>query len=363
MADTVYNFNAGPAILPKCVMLKAQEEFVNYHGIGYGIIEESHRAAAFDEIIVAAEANVRKLMDISDDYAVLFLQGGGSLQFAMAPMNLMIPGKKVGICNTGEWSNKALKEMKILGAEIDTVFDGSAQNFTTIGDVSSWKVDQNDAYVHICANNTIFGTEYQSFPETGDVPLVADMSSDIMSRTVDVNKFGLIFAGAQKNMGPAGVTLVIIRKDLAERCPKTVPTMLRYSTHIEKKSLYNTPSTFGVYMIRLITDWMLEKGGVSVIQSINEEKAKLLYSTIDNSGFFRGTCNKADRSRMNVTFRIGEGDETLEKKFVAEAKAAGLVGVKGHRNVGGLRASIYNAMPLEGVQKLCNFMNDFAQKN
>ena len=363
MADTVYNFNAGPAILPKSVMLKAQEEFVNYRGIGYGILEESHRAAAFDEIIQAAEANIRKLMGIGDEYAVLFLQGGGSLQFAMAPMNLMVPGKKIGICNTGEWSGKALKEMKILGADIDTVFDGSANNFREIGDVSAWKIDPNDAYVHICSNNTIFGTEYQAYPETGDIPLVADMSSDIMSRVVDVNKFGMIFAGAQKNMGPSGVTLVIIRKELAARCPKTVPTMLRYSTHIDKGSLYNTPCTFGIYMIRLVTDWMLEQGGVPAIEKVNAEKATLLYNAIDNSGFFRGTCAKADRSKMNVTFRIGEGDEVLEKKFVAEAKAAGLVGVKGHRNVGGLRASIYNAMPLDGVKKLCAFMADFAKAN
>lgn len=359
---TVYNFNAGPAVLPKSVMLKAQEEFVDYHGCGYGIVEESHRAPAFDEIIQSAEANLRKLMGISDNYDVLFLQGGASLQFAMIPMNLMVPGKKIGFCDTGVWAHKAKKEAQILKADIDTIFDGADNNYTAIGDASAWKIDPADAYVHICCNNTIYGTEYQNYPETGDIPLVADMSSDIMSRVFDINKFALVFAGAQKNMGPAGVTLVVIRKDLAARCPDTVPTMLRYTTHIEKKSLFNTPSTFGIYMIRLVTDWMLAQGGIPGIQKVNETKAALLYDTIDNSGFFRGTCAKADRSKMNVCFRIGNGDEALEKKFVSEAKAAGLIGLKGHRAVGGLRASIYNALPLEGVQALVAFMKDFAAK-
>ncbi len=363
MDHPVYNFNAGPAVLPKPVMLKAQEEFVNYRGCGYGIIEESHRAANFDEVIQAAEANLRKLMGISDDYEVLFLQGGASLQFAMIPMNLMIPGKKIAVCDTGEWSHKAMKEMKILGADVDLVFDGSANKFSAIGDVKSWKFDQDAAYAYICANNTIYGTEYHEYPDTGNVPLVADMSSDIMSHVIDVNRFGLIFAGAQKNMGPAGVALVVIRKDLPARCPETVPTMLRYSTHIKSKSLFNTPSTFGIYMIRLVTDWMLEQGGVPAIQKKNEAKAAKLYAAIDNSPMFRGTCCKCSRSNMNVCFRIGEGNEELEKKFVAEAKAAGLIGLKGHRAVGGLRASIYNAMPEEGVDTLIEFMDDLAAKN
>ena len=363
MANEVYNFNAGPAVLPKPVMLKAQEEFVNYHGCGYGIIEESHRAKGFDEVIQAAEANLRKLMNISDDYEVLFLQGGASLQFAMVPMNIAIPGKKIGFCDTGEWSHKALKEAKIQGNDIDLIFDGTEDKFRNIGNAAAWKIDQNDAYVHICSNNTIYGTEYQNYPETGDVPLVADMSSDIMSRVFDMNKFGIVFAGAQKNMGPSGVALVVIRKDLADRCPETVPTMLRYSTHIKSKSLFNTPNTFGIYIIRLVTDWMLENGGVPAIQAINERKAAKLYSAIDNSNFFCGTCGKADRSKMNVCFRIGEGDEELEKKFVAEAKAAGLIGLKGHRAVGGLRASIYNAMPEAGIDTLISFMDNFAKSN
>ena len=362
--EEVYNFNAGPAVLPKAVMLKAQEEFVNYHGIGYGIMEESHRNANFEEVINSCEANIRKLMGISDDYEVLFLQGGGSTQFAMVPMNLLIPGKKVGYCDTGEWSHKAMKEAKILGGDVELVYAGSACKYTAIGDASAWKINPDYAYVYMCCNNTIYGTEYQSYPQTGDVPLVADMSSDMMSRPVDVSKFGIIFAGAQKNIGPAGVTLVIIRKDLASRCPANIPTMFRYSTHIDKKSLFNTPPTFGIYMMRLVTDWLIGLGGIPAIQKLNEEKAAKLYAAIDGSnGFFRGTTAVADRSKMNVCFRIGEGDDALEKKFVAEAKAAGMVGVKGHRAVGGLRASIYNAMPLAGVERLIAFMADFAKNN
>ena len=363
MSDTVYNFNAGPATLPRSVILQAQAELADYHGCGYSILEESHRAPAFEEVIQAAEANLRKLMGISDDYAVLFLQGGASLQFAQIPMNLCVPGKKVGAADTGEWAHKAIKELQIQGKDVDVVYDGSKDGYKAIGDASQWKIDPDYAYFHICANNTIYGTEYQSFPQTGEVPLVADMSSDIMSRVVDVSKFGLIYAGAQKNMGPSGATVVIIRKDLAERCPATVPTMLRYTTHISKGSLFNTPPTFGIYIIRLVTDWMLANGGVPAIQKVNEEKAALLYEAIDNSNYYRGTCAKADRSKMNVPFRIADGNADLEKKFVAEAKAEGLVGLKGHRAVGGLRASIYNAMPKAGIIKLIDFMKAFADAN
>ena len=358
----VYNFNAGPAVLPKAVMLQAQEEFVDYHGCGYGIIEESHRAALFDEVIQGAEANVRKLMNVGDDYDVLFLQGGASLQFAMVPMNLMVPGKKVGFCDTGEWSHKAMKEAKIQQADVEMIYDGSVEKFTKIEGIRSWKVSQDLAYVHICSNNTIYGTEYPEYPETGDVPLVADMSSDIMSRVVDVNKFGLIFAGAQKNIGPAGLTLVIIRKGLAERCPETVPTMLRYATHIKSKSLFNTPPTFAIYMLRLVTDWLIAQGGVPGIQKVNEEKATKLYAYIDASDFYRATISDlCSRSKMNVCFRLPTED--LDKQFVAFAKAAGLIGLKGHRAVGGCRASIYNALPLAGVERLINVMDDFKKQN
>ncbi len=356
----VFNFNAGPAALPKSVMLQAQSEFVDYKGCGYGIIEESHRAAAFEEVIQATEANVRRLMKISDDYEVLFLQGGASLQFAMIPMNLMLPGRKIGFCDTGEWSHKALKEARILGADIDMIYDGAGANFSEIKDVAQWKVDQNLAYVHICANNTIYGTEYFEFPQTGAVPLVADMSSDIMSCEIDVNQFALIFAGAQKNIGPAGLTLVIMRKDLLARCPDTVPTMLRFSTHAKSKSMFNTPPTFSIYMMRLVTEWLLELGGIAGMQKINQRKADLLYNYIDESGFYRGTAAATCRSKMNVCFRLPSED--LEKSFVAEAKAAGLIGLKGHRAVGGCRASIYNAVPLEGVERLVEFMREFAAK-
>ena len=357
----VYNFNAGPAALPKPVMLQAQKEFVDYHGCGYGIIEESHRAAAFDEVINAAEANVRKLMGIPDDYAVLFLQGGASLQFAMIPMNLAVPGRKIGFADTGVWANKAVKEAKIQQIPCDIVYDGSQNGYTAIEGIRTWKIDQDLAYFHICTNNTIYGTEYLEYPETGAVPLVADMSSDIMSHPVDVSKFGLIFAGAQKNIGPAGLTLVIIRKDLAQRTGAHVPTMLRYDTHIDGKSLYNTPPTFGIYILRLVTDWMLANGGIEAMEKTDLAKANLLYDFIDKSGFYRGTAAKESRSRMNVTFRLPTED--LEKAFVAYAKTQGLVGLKGHRKVGGCRASIYNAVPLEGVQRLVEVMAEFQKQN
>lgn len=357
----VYNFNAGPAGLPKAVMLKAQQEFADYHGLGYGIIEESHRAAAFDEVIQAAEANVRKIMGISDDYAVLFLQGGASMQFAMIPMNLAVAGKKAGYADTGVWAKKALKEAQIQGIPTELVYDGSKNGYTDIEDAGSWAINQDLAYLHVCSNNTIYGTEYDVFPNAGNVPMIADMSSDIMSRKVDVNKFGMIYAGAQKNIGPSGLTLVILRKDLAERAGANVPTMLKYTTHIEAQSLFNTPPTFGIYILRLVTDWMLENGGIDAMEAIDNEKAKTLYDFIDNSGFYRGTAAPAHRSRMNVCFRLPTED--LEKAFIAYAKQNGLIGLKGHRKVGGCRASIYNAVPLEGVKRLIEVMQVFQKEN
>ena len=357
----VFNFNAGPAVLPPEVMRQAQAEFVDYKGCGYGIIEESHRAAQFEEIIQAAEANLRQLMGIPEDYEVLFLQGGASLQFAMIPMNIALPGHKIGFCNTGEWSSKALKEARILGAEIEMLYDGSADGFSRIDGVERWPVPQNLAYVHVCANNTIYGTQFKQFPETGQVPLVCDMSSDIMSRQVDVSKFGLIFAGAQKNIGPAGLTLVIIRKDLLQRVPESLPTMLRYTTHSKSKSLFNTPPTFAIYMLRLISDWLINLGGIKAMQEINENKAALLYNYIDGSDYYRGTADKACRSNMNVCFRLPS--EELEKKFIKSATEAGLIGLKGHRAVGGCRASIYNALSQKGVERLVEFMRRFANGN
>jgi phosphoserine aminotransferase len=358
--DRVYNFSAGPATLPRAVMEKAQAEFVDFRGLGYGLVEASHRSKAFSAVIEAAEADIRKLMNISDDYAVLFLQGGASLQFAMAPMNLAREGKPMLYADTGAWTTKAIKEAKRFG-EVKLLYDGSTENYRKIGDVSEWKIDPDAAYAYICSNNTINGTQYHFFPETGDVPLIADMSSDIMSRQVDVSRFSMIFAGAQKNLGPAGMTLVILRKDLAARAADSVPTMLKYTTHIDKGSMFNTPPTFSIYMVGLVAAWLLEQGGLAGIQKINESKSDALYETIDMSAFYQGTAEPADRSRMNVCFRLPS--EELEKTFVEEAAAVGLVGLKGHRSVGGLRASIYNAMPMDGISRLIDFMVDFEKTN
>lgn len=359
-SQCVYNFNAGPATLPEEVMKRAQAEFVNYQDVGYGIIEASHRSQVFEEAIDRAEANIRKLMGIGDEYAVLFLQGGASLQFAMAPMNLHVSGKPLAYADTGSWTTKAIKEAKRFG-EIEVVYSGADSEYTRIGDVTEWAIPDNAAYMYICSNNTIRGTQYHFFPETGDIPLVADMSSDIMSRELDVNRFGLIFAGAQKNLGPAGVTLVIIRKDLAERVSPDVPTMLNYKTFIETGSLYNTPPTFAIYMVALVSDWMLEQGGLAAVQKVNMAKSDALYEYIDMSIFYQGTTEPGDRSKMNVCFRLPE--EELEALFVKEAGSAGLIGLKGHRSVGGIRASLYNAMPLAGVSNLIDFMTDFEERH
>lgn len=357
----VYNFSAGPAMLPAEVMELAQEEFCNYRGTGCGIMELSHRGSQFMEVIESAEKNVRELMGISDDYAVLFLQGGASLQFSMVPMNLMLPGGFAEYANTGEWSTKAMKEAKLFG-EVRTIASSEQSNFDRIPDIRHWKPEAGSSYLHITSNNTIFGTQYHAFPPLDNgTPMVADMSSDIMSRVIDVNEFGLIYAGAQKNLGPSGVTLVIIRKDLAERVSDKVPTMLRYKTHIKGESMFNTPPTFSVYMLRLITDWFKAKGGIAVMEEINNSKSEVLYETIDGTEFYSNPVDPSSRSKMNVVFRLPS--EELENKFVKEAAAAGLTGLKGHRSVGGIRASIYNAMPLAGVEALVDFMNEFESSN
>ncbi len=360
--NRVYNFNPGPATLPLDVMKKAQAEFLNYRGLGYGVVEMSHRSPAFKEILERTENNIRELMEIPDDYAVLFLQGGASTQFAMVPMNIMLPGKPAVYADTGAWTKKAIKEARRFG-DVELVYDGSASNYTRIGDPQEWAIPAEDAvsYMYICSNNTIFGTQYHFFPETGEIPLVADMSSDIMSRRVDVRRFGMIFAGAQKNLGPAGVTLVIIRKDLLERTPEAVPTMLKYSTHVEKSSAFNTPPTFAIYMVGLVTEWLKEMGGLEGIERLNTTKSQALYEAIDATTFYQGTAEAGDRSTMNITFRLPS--EELEAKFVEEAAARGLIGLKGHRSVGGIRASCYNAMPFEGIEKLIDFMAEFAARN
>lgn len=355
----VYNFNAGPAALPLPVLEKAQDELVNTSGSGMSVMEMSHRSKDFAAIIETAEANIRSLMGISDDYAVLFLQGGASLQFAMIPLNLRREGKVADYVNTGSWASKAIKEAKINGG-VNVVWDGKSESFMRAPKPDELDLTSGAEYVHICSNETIGGIRYPAFPKT-EAPLIADMSSEIMSRVVDVNRFGMIYAGAQKNIGPSGLALVIIRKDLIDRTPETVNVFLRYKTHADEGSLYNTPNTWGIYIVKLVTEWVQSLGGLAGMQKINEKKAATLYNKLESSDFWRAPADKESRSIMNVVWRLPS--EELEEKFVSEAKKAGLVGLKGHRSVGGLRASIYNAVTQEAVDALIAFMTDFEAKN
>ena len=352
-----YNFYAGPAILPEEVMKKAQEEFLNFNGIGLSVMEISHRSKDFDAVVTGAEEKVRKLLGVPDNYSVLFLHGGASLQFGMIPMNLL-KGGTADYVNTGAWAKKAIKEAKLFGT-VNVAGSSEDKNFSYIP--KDLNLTPGASYVHITSNETIGGIQWKNFPETGEVPLIADMSSDIFSKELDVSKFGLIYAGAQKNMGPAGVALVIISNDLVESSMDDLTSMLNYKIHAEKKSLYNTPPCFGIYIIKLVMEWIEKSGGVSAVQEINEEKPKILYDTIDRSAMYSGTAAVEDRSRMNVTFRLTS--EELESKFIKEATEANFIGVKGHRSVGGCRASIYNAMPVEGVKELAKFMRKFEEDN
>ncbi len=362
MEKRIYNFSAGPAILPEEVLLEAQKDLFSYKGSGMSVMEMSHRGKIFDEIIKTAEADLRKLLDISDNYAVLFLQGGATLQFSMVPLNLMPPKNKADYIITGSWAKKALKEAKRVGT-INVAASTESENFTRLPKQSELKLDPDAAYVHFTSNNTIYGTQFKSEPEVGNVPLVCDASSDILHKKIDVNKYGLIYAGAQKNIGPSGVVVVIIRKDLLERSADTLHTYLNYKVHAEGNSLYNTPPTFGIYIAGLVFKWLLNMGGLNEMYKRNSEKAKTLYDAIDASGgYYKGTVAvKEDRSLMNVTYRLP--NEDLEKKFVEEAKKKGFDGLKGHRSVGGIRASIYNAFPKKGVEDLVQFMNDFKKNN
>lgn len=352
-----YNFYAGPAILPYEVMKKAQDELLDFNGIGLSVMEISHRSKDFDSVIKGAEEKIRTLFKVPDNYHVLFLQGGASLQFGMIPMNLL-KGGFADYVNTGAWAKKAIKEAKLFGTA-NIAASSEDNNFNYIPE--ELQLDPNAAYVHVTSNETIGGIQWKSFPQTGNVPLVADMSSDIFCRELDVSQFGLIYAGAQKNMGPAGVTLVIIRKDLVDKCADNLTSMLSYKTYAEKESLYNTPPSFAIYIVKLVMEWIEAQGGIAAVQRVNEDKANILYDMIDNNSMYNGTAAVKDRSTMNVTFRLLS--EELEAKFIAEATAAGLMGIKGHRSVGGCRASIYNAMPKEGVEKLVEFMDQFAVKN
>ena len=356
-----YNFSAGPAMLPPEVMKIAQEEFCNYRNSGSGIMELSHRGALFDEVIKRAEQNVRDILGVSDEYAVCFVQGGASMQFAMLAMNLLKADQTADYADTGVWSAKAAKEAKLFG-KVNMVCSSKETKYDHIPAFDTWNTTDNAAYLHITSNNTVAGTQSRSFPQMKPgVTLIADMSSDIMSREFDVNQFGLIYAGAQKNLGPSGVALVIIRKDLLERTPETVPTMLRYATYANEGSLYNTPPTYSIYMLALVTDWVKNLGGIKAIEKLNNAKAAKLYAYLDSSDFYRTPVQVDSRSRMNVVWRLPS--EELEAQFVKEASKLGLTGLKGHRLVGGIRASIYNAMPMVGVDTLIDFMTEFARKN
>jgi phosphoserine aminotransferase len=358
----VFNFSAGPAAIPLEVLEKAQQDLVNYQSKGLSVMEMSHRSKAFEEILATTEDRLRKLLSIPDEYAVLFLQGGASLQFSMIPMNLAIAGKPINMIHTGIWSGKAIDELK-KGFEFEIISSGESTQFKQIPALDSIKVNPNASYVHMVSNNTVYGTQFKQFPNTGEIPLIADMSSDILSRPIDISKFGLIFAGAQKNLGPSGVTLVIIRKDLAERASNTLPTMLNYKTHIKAGSLYNTPPTFSIYILGLMLEWVSAQGGVAGIQAQAQAKSEKLYTYIDQSGFYQCPNEVNSRSQMNVVFRIKDQNEALEKSFASEAEKVGLLELKGHRSAGGLRASLYNGVPREAVEALITFMEEFKNRN
>ena len=356
----VYNFSAGPAVLPEEVLKEAAAEMLDYNGTGMSVMEMSHRSKAFEGIIGDAEKTLRELMNIPDNYKVLFLQGGASQQFAMIPMNLM-KNKVADHIVTGQWAKKAAEEGKIYG-KVNILASSADKTFTYIPDMKDIKISDDADYVYICHNNTIYGTKFNELPNVGDKILVADMSSDILSEPVDVTKYGLIFAGVQKNIGPAGMVVVIIREDLItdDVLPGT-PTMLKYKIHADNDSLYNTPPAYGIYICGKVFNWVKNLGGLEAMKKINEEKASILYDYLDSSSLFKGTVVKKDRSLMNVPFVTGSDE--LDAKFVKESKAAGFENLKGHRSVGGMRASIYDAMPIEGVKSLVEFMKKFEAEN
>lgn len=355
----ILNFSAGPAMLPLPVLEEAQRDFLCLPGVGMSVMEISHRSATFEGILHQAIEDIRELSGVPSSYKVLFLQGGASLQFSMVPMNLLPAGGTADYIDTGSWAEKAIKEAKRVGT-VNIAATSKSGNYNRVPLQNELKLTPGAAYVHVTSNNTIEGTQWKTLPETGDAPLVNDTSSDIFSRPIDVARHGLIYAGAQKNLGPSGVTLVIVREDLLARSADTLPTMLNYRVHAQNDSLYNTPNTFGIYILGLTMKWLRSQGGLSAIAEINQRKAAKLYSEIDRTGFYRGTAQKESRSDMNVTFRLQSED--LEKAFIKEATAAGLDGLKGHRAVGGMRASIYNAFPEAGVDTLVAFMRDFEAK-
>lgn len=365
--DRVFNFAAGPAALPTAVLEQVRDELLNYKGSGVSVMEISHRSKQFDEIMAGAIARTKQILGLGDDYSVLFMQGGASLQFTMVPMNLQLDGHPVDVIHSGYWTEKAIDELK-RGHEYRLVASGEKDGFKKLPSIDERELSPKASYVYMCSNNTIYGTQFKTFPTVpSGVPLVCDMSSDFMSRKLDYKKFDVIFAGAQKNLGPSGVCMVVMKTELAERASKELPTMLQYRTHIKNDSRYNTPPAFGIYVCDLVMQWIQKEGGLDAIEKRNEAKAKIVYDAIDGSGgFYASPLHKPDRSLMNVVFRIKPGApdaEKLEETFVKEAKAVGLNELKGHRAIGGLRASIYNAHPLEGCQALAEFMKNFQRKN
>jgi phosphoserine aminotransferase len=359
-----YNFNAGPAALPLSVLEKAQQELLDFRGTGMSVMEHSHRGKDYESVHNEAISSMKELLGLGEDYQVLLLQGGASLQFSMVPMNFLPEGKKAAYVMTGGWAEKAYQEAQKLGSVYEAASTKEG-NYRRIPRFEELKFSQDDAYLHITSNNTLFGTEWHEFPATGNVPLVADMSSDILSKPIkDIEKFDLIYAGAQKNLGPSGLTVVIIKNSLLEKAnaDSKMPTMLKYSTYAKNNSLYNTPPTFGIYLMALVLDELKKLGGLEAVAKQNAEKAALIYDAIDNSnGFYKGHAEKESRSLMNITFRLAKDE--IEKKFLSESKTAGFVGLSGHRSVGGCRASAYNAVPREACQALKDFMLDFAKKN
>jgi len=356
----VYNFSSGPAVLPVPVLEQIQRDLVALPGVGMSVLEVSHRSKVFEEIVQRAEADIRSLAGVPDNYKILFLQGGASLQFSMVPLNLLTAGATADYVVTGSWGEKAVKEARKVGS-VNIAASTEGDNFSRLPAQGELTLTPGAAYVHITANNTIEGTEWQGLPDVGGAPLVSDASSNLFSRPIDISQYGLIYAGAQKNLGPSGATLVIIREDLLARSTKSLHTMLNYAVHAENGSLYNTPPCFAIYNLGLVMKWLRDLGGLTAIATINDRKAGKLYAELDRTGYWRPTARKDDRSVMNVTFRLATED--LEKKFVKESTAAGFDGLKGHRSVGGMRASIYNAFPEEGIDALVDFMREFERKN
>ena len=359
MTERIFNFSPGPGTLPVQVLDRISRDVREFGDTGMGLIEMSHRSGEFMAVTDTAESLLRELMEIPDNYKVLFLQGGASSQFFMAPMNLLGNGKRATYLNTGTWSDKAIKEARLFG-EIDVPFSSKPDKFDRVPTPDEYTVHPDAEYLYFTSNNTIYGTQYRQMPET-DKMLVCDMSSDILSRRIDVSRFGLIFAGAQKNLGPAGVTIVIIREDLLDRTPDNVPTMLRYKTHADKGSMFNTPPCFAIYAVGEVLKWLKDQGGVSAMEQASQQKADRIYQVLDRSDYYRGHAETASRSLMNITFNLPTPE--LEATFIAQAADIGLSGLKGHRSIGGCRASIYNAFPMAGVEKLVEFMQTFQQKN